>query len=96
MTTELNVTTITLDEIIKERDELKKMTSKWASKLAVKMFPEVEMPLGREKVYHIVTGSSRNADARNAFLKASMELKKELISEAVTLREQINNSSNNK
>jgi hypothetical protein len=81
---------ITLPEILSLRDKMKAYSTGWAKKLAAKMFPEEEIGVARERVYNIISGSTRSGEIRIAFVHNATELIGEFEKEATSSRKAIN------
>lgn len=80
---------ITKQHIHNVRDALKALTNGWAKKLAAKMFPEETEEKGLDKVYNIISGSSRDQEIRRQFVTAAGELKTELELEQKTALQKV-------
>ena len=80
---------ITLEEIHKLRDTLKKYSTGWAKKLAAKLYPDEEISVARERVYNIISGSSRSGEVRNNFVAKAQELISEFKTDANNSRDTI-------
>jgi len=80
---------ITLVEIHALRDTLKKYSTGWAKKMAAKLYPDEEVSVGRERVYNIISGSSRSGEVRNNFVAKAQELINEFKEAAINSRKTI-------
>lgn len=81
---------ITLTEILALRDKMKAYSTGWAKKLAAKMFPEEEIGVARERVYNIISGSTRSGEVRIAFVNNATALIGEFETAATSSRKAIN------